>query len=418
MDERIADLLDSYPQIFESKVPRTGDLEDEFVVISNTTDLNLGLDDPFSGSEYWESDVQDRDLLRLLDNIAYRGPWSWLKENSGGPHGLAKNIRRRIKGNFPGSPGGRPSPLSNFAPPPDALAFYLPFHRYPEYWGIYLLDVGVQSFSLAIGASLLSRGISTLNAAALRNIAIVYLYHHEAYHSAVEGFAIRAELPMRRPFYRTGLRRLYQRQWTPGTPHEETLATAYGLRKVRDNIKLPSAVLTATLAVLAEYLQQCAPEYAAGVAYVDDSKFALLEQQFKEHATNANVASRIVVAPEAWRIGTFLMAPLVQRNRKYSWICDRNDFRQRASLAIHYFRRTDVIRCLAKIAATQQISGGRHMHLVREIDEDGTIRNRRTQIPSGEIKAGTLNKMLKDLELPMSSHEFRDQCRKAGESLS
>ena len=43
---------------------------------------------------------------------------------------------------------------------------------------------------------------------------------------------------------------------------------------------------------------------------------------------------------------------------------------------------------------------------------------RRTQVPSGEIHKGTLDGMLKDLELDLNVHTFRDECRKVGKALS
>jgi hypothetical protein len=105
-------------------------------------------------------------------------------------------------------------------------------------WGIYLLDAGVASLATDLQAlvRLLKGSISIGDA---RRAAVTYLFHHEAYHSAVESFGLRCELPLRKPVYRTGLRKLYTREWRLGEPHEETLATAYGIRKVRDNLRLP-----------------------------------------------------------------------------------------------------------------------------------------------------------------------------------
>ena len=76
------------------------------------------------------------------------------------------------------------------------------------------------------------------------------------------------------------------------------------------------------------------------------------------------------------------------------------------------------MRCLAKSADVQQEAGGRHMHLVRQAKSEGTSRKRRTQIPSGEIKDGTLRQMLNDLDLDYSIRTFREKCRGAGQALS
>jgi hypothetical protein len=62
--------------------------------------------------------------------------------------------------------------------------------------------------------------------------------------------------------------------------------------------------------------------------------------------------------------------------------------------------------------------GGRHQHVVREIELEGKKVKRRTQVPSGEIHKGTLSGMLKDLELGLNVEAFWDECRKVGKALS
>jgi hypothetical protein len=59
-------------------------------------------------------------------------------------------------------------------------------------------------------------------------------------------------------------------------------------------------------------------------------------------------------------------------------------------------------------------ASARHLHLVREISVGSEIRKRRTQVPSGEVPKGTLGGMLKDLELALNVHEFREKCRSVG----
>jgi len=430
LDERVAKLSQNFPAIFE-RVPSLGDLDDDFVRIDIPYRSDRDDDEqPTDLEDALLVDIEDRDLgspgsfdrtsdltLAPIENIEL-------------PPGLREDLfyrrrpvvldrfRERIKGVFPGSPSGlQDAAAGGFLPPPDALAFYLPFHRYPEDWGIYLIDVGVASLSTDLRLILQSSGQAFAPYETLR-IACAYLFHHEAYHCAVESFAVRCELPMRRPAYKTGLRNLYKRPWVSGAPHEETLATAYGLRKVRDEIKLPRPRVDAAVTALSKYLTLCPPEYAAGVRYLDDSVFVEFEQKFKEEAINASHRKAVALDPTAWSLGTYMLTPLIQRNRKYSWICDRNDFRLRSKLAIHYSRRSDVVRCLERIAGVRREPGGSHMHLVREFSDNGSTRIRRTQVPSGEVRDGTLNAMLKDLELGMNVHAFRQRCREVGRALS
>ena len=262
MDERVEGLLHDFPEIFEKRPPQIGELEDDWVIIDvpigrinpGETQTKLNVDvigvseddflsdlDRLEDTLYPEDEIDDRDsssdilgsnILRseidvdpdLLGEIIRRRR----------PEAIA-DLRRRIKGKFPGSPLGLPTGV----PPPDALAVYLPFHIFPDMWGIYLLDVGVVSLAVDLRQIMLeqfNRPISQMDA---RRISRVFLFHHEAYHCAVESFSVRCELASRKPVYRTGTRKLYKRGYVQGEPHEETLATAYGLRKVRDEIKLP-----------------------------------------------------------------------------------------------------------------------------------------------------------------------------------
>lgn len=430
MDDRVSGLLTDFPVIFEKTAKSLEDLENDWVIIDVSgneaqadelvIDDNEFLDDldryegdlrpdemdtePGSSAPIDISLPPDIDLDRggLIEIILRPRPKSIDK------------LRRKITGIFPGGPGGSLT-KGAVVPPPDALAVYLPFHRYPDRWGIYLLDAGVASFATDLQKLvwLLRASISIHDA---RKVALMYLFHHEAYHSAVEGFALRCELPLRKPVYRTGLRRLYTRMWTRGDPHEETLATAYGIRKVRDNLRLPKTDVTAVVNALRVYMCLCPPPYRAGADYTDDEKFNDLERRFMEEGLR--LSSSKALPPAAWTMGTYLMAPLIQRNRKYSWICSRADFRKKSKLAVHYFRQRDVLSCLQRLAGAVVEPGGRHQHIVREVEDNGRKRRLISPIPSGEIHKGTLGSMLKQLELSLNVEAFRDECRKVGKALS
>src|SRR5262249_34985034 len=57
-------------------------------------------------------------------------------------HGASSVATPRAGGPFPGSPA--PCQGATPYPPPDALAFYLPFHYYfPDWWGVYLTVEGL-----------------------------------------------------------------------------------------------------------------------------------------------------------------------------------------------------------------------------------------------------------------------------------
>jgi len=112
--------------------------------------------------------------------------------------------------------------------PPDCLAFYLPFHYYhPVWWGVYLWGPGVDYLAQQIQA----RAPQHIEDALAWQAAKFFLYHHEAFHHQAECFATRLELTHRRPFYKTGFERIYQRTLMTDDCLEEGLANARALEK-------------------------------------------------------------------------------------------------------------------------------------------------------------------------------------------
>ena len=428
MDDRVFGLLADFPVIFEKKGKSLSDLENDWVII-DVSDNETGTEELISADDEFLSDLdrfiepdelEDKADPYVVDDLV--APPPGIDLDRGGlneiilrrrPKTIDK-LRRKITGSFPGGPGGW-GRTHGLVPPPDALAVYLPFHRYPDMWGIYLLDSGVASLATDLQRLIRLRGRSLVIHDA-RRAAVTYLFHHAAYHSAMEAFGLRCELPLRKPVYRTGLRKLYTRPWLSGEPHEETLATAYGIRKIRANLCFSTPDLDAVVVALCDYMLLCPRPYRAGVNYLDDDKFNALQLRFLEEAMRHS--SSKALGPNAWAMGTYLTAPLIQRNRKYSWICNRADFRKRSKLAVHYFRQRDVLSCLQRLADAVVEPGGPHQHVVREIELEGKKVKRRTQVPSGEIHKWTLSGMLKDLGLGLNVETFLDECRKAGKALS
>ena len=127
-----------------------------------------------------------------------------------------------------GAHAGAPVPYVDPSkmPPPDCLAFYLPFHYYhPKWWGVYILAEGMQWLANEI----IGRSHGSVNMRSAQRAARLFLYYHEAFHHKTECFATRLELTHRKPFYKTGFERYYQK--TVGTVDclEEGLANAKAL---------------------------------------------------------------------------------------------------------------------------------------------------------------------------------------------
>ena len=140
MDERVAALLSDFPAIFEHHKNNLEDLDNDWVVIDVTYEGDpvspddflddLGRFDQELGGDPDRSESSLPDIVGLPSDIDVdRGGLIEILRRRR-PRSI-DTFRRRIKGNFPGGPGGvwvRDSPV----PPPDALAVYLPFHRYPD----------------------------------------------------------------------------------------------------------------------------------------------------------------------------------------------------------------------------------------------------------------------------------------------
>jgi hypothetical protein len=115
-------------------------------------------------------------------------------------------------------------------PPPDAFAFYLPFHYYhPTWWGVYIVFECAEWLAKFIQG----RAEEALSMAQARQVCRVFLYGHEAYHHNVEAFATRLEITHRRHLYRSAFEELYESTFLTDDCVEEALATAHGYRLVK-----------------------------------------------------------------------------------------------------------------------------------------------------------------------------------------
>jgi len=79
-------------------------------------------------------------------------------------------------------PGRNPEPDGSI----DSLAFYLPYHFYDRYWGIYIKPEGIQYLRKEFSTFFTTFSIGVFDQI---KIAKSLLYHHELYHNHIEGFA-------------------------------------------------------------------------------------------------------------------------------------------------------------------------------------------------------------------------------------
>lgn len=172
--------------------------------------------------------------------------------------GPLDRIAETLSESIPGGPlarGRLPSPM----PPPDCLAFYLPFHYFlPTWWGVYLTVEGVA----ILAAKLLTLSGGKLKPAEAIAAARLFLYHHEAFHHHVECFATRLELTHRQRLYCAGCQALYAKDFGTDACAEEALANAHAYKKTK--ALLGSSPLDTALQ---QYIAQSPPGYRLGVQY-------------------------------------------------------------------------------------------------------------------------------------------------------
>lgn len=140
-------------------------------------------------------------------------------------------IPENSEGVFRGHPGG----LTNDPPHRDGgstsidrLAFYLPFHLYPNWWGIYILPEGIQRLRCELHNFFHAHGVPALDQV---KIAKRLLYYHEFYHHATESFATRLEAILNQPCYLDGFTPLYRSTFATPRCLEETCANSYAREK-------------------------------------------------------------------------------------------------------------------------------------------------------------------------------------------
>ena len=173
-------LYDELPELFDLRVDPSNNWDDEWIFIQvDSPDVELP-------ESLYEQD------LPIIDQS---------KDTYNNSDLLSKSP---AAGNFPGS--YQLNDWSTSVPPPDALAFYLPFHYfYPIWWGIYLIFEGHQWMSDYIYKD--SNGVLSWHEACLASQA--FLYYHEAYHHNVESFATRMEIIQTKPLYRLRFQNKY-----------------------------------------------------------------------------------------------------------------------------------------------------------------------------------------------------------------
>ena len=137
-------------------------------------------------------------------------------------------VNDNLVGVFGGHPGGLTGDSSGPSSVFERLAFYLPFHMFPDWWGIYIFPEGIQRVRCELADVFLDHGIPPREQV---RVAKRLLYHHEFYHHATESFATRLEAILNQPCYLNGFSPLYKATFGTAGCLEETCANSYAREK-------------------------------------------------------------------------------------------------------------------------------------------------------------------------------------------
>ncbi len=310
------------------------------------------------------------------------------------PNGIVPDLSPVITAIFGGSHSGAPVPYTHqpFTPPPECLAFYLPFHYYyPKWWGVYLTYEGVLWLA---GEILRLSGHSVPRLQAFQS-ARLFLYYHEAFHHKVECFATRLELTHRRPFYKTGFERYYQN--TLGTVDclEEGLGNSSALKDSYKKVKSK-----AVDAALAEYVKLNPPGYDRGNIF--RPIFMSVRCRLAEDSHRMSLPHMPRKNPELWRTTPHLFDGVFNINGRVNYILPRN-----SSIA----KRLPFRPCLSPKKLTSKLQKLVALQLVRQGANHEvwkTPTERIVEIPRHprDLGRGLLRKILKEVELTMGLDEF------------
>jgi hypothetical protein len=383
-DTDIGTLAKVLPSVFDL-APFDDDFGDDWIVSNDETLSNSlsPVEESMAGKE--DSGVPTNTPEGLLPRGPYDGRWPGYDRERDIP---LPSIDGPVEG-FPGAPGvGR----GGYPPPPDAMGFYLPFHHFSrKVWGIYLLAEGVDA--LATDLVTITRGRLSRHDAVIA--ARAFIFHHEAYHSAVEAFGTRLEVAHREKVYIGGLRTMYGRD-----QFEEAIATGYAINCVKSRV-LSGASRKLAVDALTIYVQSCAPPYCEGANLVGKSVFQPYENRFLEEALRLSVPSVAPISESIWSAASYLTMPALRRQGRFTYLINRRSgFFKRSSLSVRYFDRRKLLQRLKIQLGGQEVGGGRHPKW-----ESAT--GKRVPIPSGkDIDVGTIGSILKQFGIDQRPGDF------------
>jgi predicted RNA binding protein YcfA (HicA-like mRNA interferase family) len=305
-----------------------------------------------------------------------------------------------IEGIFPGYPQPVPSGGATL-PPPDCLAFYLPFHYHYHdgWWGIYILAEGLRWFKHML--QLKSQG--QINEDEALYVARVFLYSHEYFHHATESFATRLEITHRIPIYKEGFERFYGKTFGTGECLEEAFATAYAYRKVKEKCLKGHPSQDIILGILKDYIDNLPPDYRGGINYIGGN-FNSGRNYFSESTHSESLPSIPGKSPDLWNNSTHSFNGFANIKNRVNYLIPAGSAlveRMPLGRPLTYKELTKKLQRLGLVLEEKRRNRGGHR--IWKTPKGKTI-----PIPChpGDIGRGLVSKLIKQCGVNMSYTEF------------
>lgn len=381
-------LRDQLPEIFQDRALPSG-WEENWLIIP-IDDPELGYSHTINVPDYEvaEDQASANLALNLASPVGFE-PTSEMPDFGEG-------------GSFPGAP--QTQHQWKMVPPPDALAFYFPFHYFhPHWWGVYLVLEGVHD----LAAYLRRRSKSRLEAYEAFVTARLFLYGHEAFHHTIEAFATRLEITHRVPLYREGFERLFTRVFGTDDCVEEALATAYGYQKVKQRaFRKPNdrRKREGALDALSKYIEECPPGYQRALEFIGKRQFLEQRSHFAEQNHNEALPAMPAKNSPLWLSFPHAFSGISRVTSRVNYLVHRDSsLATRLKLGLRYVRYRDVSERLRRLGGCKIVREGRGSHEMWE-----TPKGHRFPIPRhpGDFGRGLLAKIIKQAGLNLSVSEF------------
>jgi hypothetical protein len=205
---------------------------------------------------------------------------------------------------------------------PNFLAYYRPFHYYPNTWGIYLdIDKLIQQGRRVYDYNQQNNCVPNLTLIDSILISFFKTYFHEIYHHKFEMMATKIEIVNRKPFFVEGFNYYYCNTYLTDLCLEEAFANVYGLEKsikyLKDKCGFRYTENELKNLIRNALLKNASPGYRVAFEltnnFVDkkmsEDRFIELIYKFSYNRIYGNVPN--FLNPDIWDLFTYKLDPLV-----------------------------------------------------------------------------------------------------------